>query len=36
MSQGLNRLILQPLLSGEVYDEDDLDEDLADFAVSPY
>jgi len=31
MSQALNRLVLQPLLAGELVDQDDLDEELADF-----
>lgn len=35
MSQGLNRLVLQPLLSGEVLDVDDLDDDLAEFSIRP-
>jgi predicted phage terminase large subunit-like protein len=37
LSQGLNRLVLQPLLagSGDIYSEDDLDEDLAGFSISP-
>nr|WP_281374602.1 phage terminase large subunit [Nocardioides soli] len=33
-SQALNRLLLQPLLTGETYDEDDLDDELADYAIS--
>lgn len=31
LSQALNRLVLQPLLAGEVFEADDLDDDLADF-----
>jgi predicted phage terminase large subunit-like protein len=33
MSQGLNRLVLQPLLSGEIFDTDDLDVELAEYSV---
>lgn len=37
MTQALNRLVLQPLLMGEdLVTEDDLEEDLADFSISPY
>ena len=36
MSQALNRLLLMPLLAGDVYDEDDLDGKLADFTISRY
>ena len=36
LSQGLNRLILRPLMDGEIVEAEDLDEDLADFAISPY
>ena len=36
MSQALNRLILQPLFLGETFTEDDLDGELADFAIAPY
>jgi len=36
MTQALNRLILQPLLHGEVFDEDDFDDELADFKITPY
>ena len=36
MTQALNRLILQPLLAGEVFDQDDLDDELADFRITPY
>lgn len=37
MSQALNRLILQPLLEGDVFGEDDLDEELAGYGgISPY
>lgn len=35
-SQALKRLILQPLLDGDVYEMDDLDEELAGFSISPY
>lgn len=37
LTQALNRLILQPLLAGEdFFDQDDLDEVLADYSISPY
>jgi len=37
LTQALNRLILQPLLAGEEFvDQDDLDSELADFSISPY
>ena len=36
MSQALNRLVIMPLLDGELFDEDDLDEELADYSISPY
>ncbi len=37
LSQGLNRLVLQPLLAGDdFYDQDDLDDVLADHSISPY
>lgn len=37
LTQALNRLILQPLLAGEdLYDQDDLDDELADFRITPY
>jgi phage terminase large subunit-like protein len=36
LSQGLNRLVLQPLLAGDIVTEDDLDEELANFSISPY
>jgi predicted phage terminase large subunit-like protein len=35
-SQALNRLVLQPLLEGGVFDEEDLDEELAEFQITPY
>lgn len=35
-SQALNRLVLQPLLSGQLVTEDDLDEELADYRITPY
>lgn len=35
-TQAVNRLIVQPLLAGETFDEDDLDGELADFRISPY
>ncbi|MCW2854089.1 MAG: phage protein large terminase [Nocardioides sp.] len=37
-SQALNRLLLQPLLAGggQVFDEEDLDDELADFQITPY
>lgn len=36
MSQGLNRLVLQPLLGGGILDEDDFDSELSDFSIAPY
>lgn len=36
MTQALNRLILQPLLDGEIVTDEDLDEDLAGYSISPY
>lgn len=36
MSQGLNRLILQPLLMGELVTADDLDDELENFSITPY
>jgi phage terminase large subunit-like protein len=36
LTQALNRLVLQPLLSGELIDMEDLDPELADFSISPY
>jgi predicted phage terminase large subunit-like protein len=36
MSQALNRLILQPLLSGGLVTAEDLDEELAGYSISPY
>lgn len=36
LTQALNRLILQPLLLGETFDQDDLDEELADFRITAY
>lgn len=37
LTQGLNRLVLQPLLAGGmILDQDDIDADLADYAISPY
>ncbi|WP_193613150.1 phage terminase large subunit [Nocardioides lijunqiniae] len=37
-SQALNRLLLQPLLAGggEVFDEEDFDDELADYTIAPY
>jgi predicted phage terminase large subunit-like protein len=35
-SQAINRLLLNPLLNDTVYGEDDLDEELADYAISRY
>jgi predicted phage terminase large subunit-like protein len=35
-SQGLNRLVLQPLLAGEIYTETDLDAELDDFRITDY
>lgn len=36
LTQALNRLILQPLLTGEVFDVDDFDDELAEFRITPY
>lgn len=36
LSQGLNRLVLQPLLDGAVFDMDDLDDELDAFSISPH
>ncbi|MFI7630258.1 phage terminase large subunit [Microbispora rosea] len=37
MSQGLNRLLLSPLLSGDhIVEVEDLDEELLDYEISPY
>jgi hypothetical protein len=36
MSQALNRMVLQPLLAGRIVTAEDLDDDLADFSISPY
>lgn len=36
LSQGVKRLILQPLMSGQVFDQDDFDDELADFRITPY
>jgi predicted phage terminase large subunit-like protein len=36
MTQALNRLILQPLLAGDIVTDGDLDDELADFRISPY
>ena len=35
-TQALNRLILQPLLSGQIVEDEDLDPELADFSISAY
>lgn len=35
-SQALNRLVLQPLILGQLVTEDDLDEELAGYSISPY
>lgn len=36
LSQGLNRLVLQPLIGDDdTYDQDDLDDELADFSIDP-
>ncbi|UIU47079.1 terminase large subunit [Microcystis phage MinS1] len=35
-SQALKRLALDPLYAGETYDEGDLDDELAEFQISPY
>lgn len=36
MSQALNRLVIMPLLSGDLFDDGDLDGELADYSISPY
>lgn len=36
LSQALNRLVLQPLLAGDIVEAGDLDDELADFQISPY
>ncbi len=36
LSQGLNRLVLQPLIDGDIVDEDDLWDDDPDDGISPY
>lgn len=38
LTQALNRLVLQPLLTGggDIFDEDDLDDELAAFKITPY
>jgi predicted phage terminase large subunit-like protein len=36
MSQALNRLVLQPLLAGGLVTEDDLDDELSEFNITPY
>jgi hypothetical protein len=37
MSQAVNRLVLQPLLAGDIVVEaEDLDDELAGFQISPY
>ena len=36
MTQALNRLILQPLILGELVTDDDLDEELEGFRIVPY
>lgn len=36
MSQGLTRLVLVPLLAGEIVTDSDLDEDLEDFSIATY
>lgn len=36
MSQALNRLVIMPLLNGELLDDGDLDEELAEFSISPF
>lgn len=35
-SQALNRLVLQPLIAGQIVDDDDLDDELADYRIAPY
>jgi predicted phage terminase large subunit-like protein len=36
MSQALNRLVIMPLLNGELLDDGDLDQELANYSISPY
>lgn len=37
LTQALNRLVLQPLLGGDIVEAEDIDEELADYAgISPY
>lgn len=36
MSQALNRLIVQPLFAGQTFTEEDLDQELAEFTITPY
>lgn len=36
LTQALNRLVLQRFLEDDEYDQDDLDEELAEFSISPY
>ena len=36
LTQALNRLILQPLMVGEMFNQDDLDDELASYSISPY
>jgi len=36
MSQALNRLVIMPLMNGELLDDGDLDEELAGYSISPY
>lgn len=36
LTQALNRLVLQPLLNGQIIEDEDLDPELAEFSISPY
>lgn len=36
MTQALNRLVLQPLIANEIVEDTDLDDELADFQITPY
>jgi predicted phage terminase large subunit-like protein len=36
LTQALNRLVLQPLILGELFEAEDLDDELATYSISPY
>ena len=36
LTQALNRMVLMPFTDGETFDQDDLDEELASYSISPY